>query len=46
MVGGTPAIAAVLQSAAMGGYGVTIVNGVVQTGGAIARLAVVFQVSK
>jgi len=28
-----------MQSAAMGGYGVAIVNGVVQTGGAIAGLA-------
>jgi len=28
-----------MQSAAMGRYGVAIVNGVVQTGGAIAGLA-------
>jgi hypothetical protein len=40
-IGGTPALAAILQSAAMGGYGVAIVNGVVQTGGAIAGLATV-----
>jgi hypothetical protein len=39
MVGGTPALAAVMQSAAMGGYGVSIVNGVLQTGGAVAGLA-------
>jgi len=40
-IGGTPALAAIIQSAAMGGYGVAIVNGVVQTGGAIAGLATV-----
>jgi hypothetical protein len=43
-VGGTPIFAAVMQSAAMGGYGVAIVNGVVQTGGAIAGLATVAHV--
>ena len=35
----TPALAIIMQSAAMGGYGAAIVNGVVQTGGAIAGLA-------
>jgi hypothetical protein len=37
-VGGTPALAAIMQSAAMGGYGVAIVNGVVQAAGAITGL--------
>lgn len=40
-VGGTPILAAIMLSAAMGGYDVTITNGVVQTGGAIAGLATV-----
>lgn len=45
-IGGTPVVAATLQSAAMGGYGVTIVNGMVQTGSAIAALAALDSATK
>jgi hypothetical protein len=43
---GTPVLAAIIQSAAMGGYGVAIVNGVMQTSGAIAGLATLAQVAR
>jgi hypothetical protein len=45
-VGVTTALPAILQSVAMGGFGVAIINGVVQTGGAMAGLVTLAQAAR